>query len=93
MCEHTLELGTVNASLVESAFGRMKIINNDAVTAVDEPFVFKVVENYFNADFPGLQMDLKSLMERSDAAAKGNLFERYMMTVFSDTSKARRFSD
>ncbi|KAF9096993.1 hypothetical protein BGX23_010036 [Mortierella sp. AD031] len=61
-------------------FGRMKIINNDAVTVVDEPFVFKAAE-------------LKSLMDRLDAAAKGNLFERYMMTIFSETFKARRLSD
>ena len=91
--EHTLELGSVNASLVESAFGRMKIIKNEAVTVVDEPFVFKAVENYFNATDPGLQVELKSLMDRSDAAAKGNLFERYMMTVFSETFKARRLSE
>ncbi|KAF9398629.1 hypothetical protein BGZ94_005950, partial [Podila epigama] len=91
--EHTLELGSINASLVESAFGRMKIIKNEAVTVVDEPFVFKAVENYFNVTDPGLQAELKSLMDRSDAAAKGNLFERYMMTVFSETFKARRLSE
>ncbi|KAG0273264.1 hypothetical protein BGZ96_004924 [Linnemannia gamsii] len=32
-------------------------------------------------------------MDRTDAAAKGNLFERYMMTVFSKTFKSRRLSD
>ncbi|KAF8924627.1 hypothetical protein BGZ47_003799, partial [Haplosporangium gracile] len=90
--EHTLELGSVNASLVQSAFGRIKIINNDAVTVVDEPFVFKAVKNYFNATDPGLQTELKSLMDRSDAAADGSLFERYMMTVFSETFKRWRLS-
>ncbi|KAF9152614.1 hypothetical protein DFQ26_000840 [Actinomortierella ambigua] len=77
----------------QEAFGRMKIIKNDAVTVVDEPFVFKAVENYFNVIDPGLEVDLKSLMDRSDAVAKGNLFERYMMTVFSETFKTRRLSD
>ncbi|KAF9271747.1 hypothetical protein BGZ88_005674, partial [Linnemannia elongata] len=115
--EHTLEVDSVNASLVERAFGRIKIIDHSAVTVVDEPFVFKAMEHcahhsrilrhclsylklrrrftrtYFNATDPGLQVDLKSLMDRPDAAAKGNLFERYMMAVFSETFKTRRLSD
>ncbi|KAF8943395.1 hypothetical protein BGZ47_005469 [Haplosporangium gracile] len=91
--ETTLKLGSVNALLVESAFGRMKIIDSDPVTVIDEPFVFKAVENYFNAMDPGLQRELKNLMDRSDAVAKGNLVERYMMTVFSETFKTRRLSD
>ncbi|KAG0220136.1 hypothetical protein BGW42_007799, partial [Actinomortierella wolfii] len=41
----------------------------------------------------GLLVELKTLMDRSDAAAKGNLFERYMMTVFSETFKTRPLSD
>ncbi|KAF9969321.1 hypothetical protein BGZ73_008381 [Actinomortierella ambigua] len=83
--EHTLELGSFNASLVENAFGRMKIIKNEAVTVVDEPFVFQ--------SNPGLHAELKNLIDRSDATTKGNLFERYMMTVFSETFKARRLSE
>ncbi|KAF9323584.1 hypothetical protein BGZ91_003496, partial [Linnemannia elongata] len=83
--EHTLEVDSVNASLVERAFGRIKIIDHSAVTVVDEPFVFKAVENYFTATDPGFQTALKELMDRTDAAAQGNIFERYMMTVFSET--------
>ncbi|KAG0277039.1 hypothetical protein BGZ95_006634 [Linnemannia exigua] len=77
--EHTLEDDSVNASLVERAFGRIKIINHNAVTVVDEPFVFKAVENYFTATDPGFQTALKELMYRTDAAAQGNIFERYMI--------------
>ncbi|KAF8926728.1 hypothetical protein BGZ47_002569 [Haplosporangium gracile] len=91
--EHTLEIESVNASLVERAFGRIKIVNQNAVTVVDEPFVFKAVENYFTATDPGFQTALKELMDRTDAAAQGNIFERYMMTVFSETFKSRRLSD
>jgi len=91
--EHTLEVDSVNASLVERAFGRIKIVNHNAVTVVDEPFVFKAVENYFTATDPGFQTALRELMDRTDAAAQGNLFERYMMTVFSRTFKSRRLSD
>ncbi|KAG0053924.1 hypothetical protein BGZ90_006089 [Linnemannia elongata] len=91
--EHTLEVDSVNASLVERAFGRIKIVNHNAVTVVDEPFVFKAVENYFTATDPGFQTALRELMDRTDAAAQGNLFERYMMTVFSRTFKSRRLSN
>ncbi|KAK3812540.1 MAG: hypothetical protein J3R72DRAFT_498661 [Linnemannia gamsii] len=91
--EHTLEDDSVNASLVERAFGRIKIVNHNAVTVVDEPFVFKAVENYFTATDPGFQTALKELMDRMDAAAQGNIFERYMMSVFSETFKSRRLSD
>ncbi|KAF9979804.1 hypothetical protein BGZ65_005990 [Modicella reniformis] len=83
--EHALEL--------ESAFGRMKITNNDAVTIVDEPFVFKAVENYFNTTDPAFQTDLRSLIDRTDAASQGNIFERNMMTVFSETFKSQPLSD
>ncbi|KAG0257675.1 hypothetical protein BGZ95_005158 [Linnemannia exigua] len=91
--EHTLEVDSVNASLVECAFGRIKIIDHSAVTIVDEPFVFKAMENYFTATDPGFQTALKELMDRTDAAAQGNIFERYMMSVFSETFKSRRLSD
>ena len=91
--EHTLEVDSVNASLVEHAFGRIKIVNHNAVTVVDEPFVFKAVENYFTATDPGFQTALRELMDRTDAAAQGNLFERYMMTVFSETFMSRPLSD
>ena len=80
--EHTLELDSVNASLVECAFGRIKIINHNTVTVVDEPFIFKAVENYFTTTDPGFQRALRELMGRTDAAAQGNIFERYMITVF-----------
>ncbi|KAF9536525.1 hypothetical protein EC957_010545 [Mortierella hygrophila] len=91
--EHKLEDDSVNTSLVECAFGRINIVGRNAVTVVDEPFVFKAVENYFSATDPGFQTALRELMDRTDAAAKGNLFERYMMTVFSKTFKSRRLSD
>ncbi|KAG9060876.1 hypothetical protein KI688_007945 [Linnemannia hyalina] len=91
--EHTLEVDSVNASLVECAFGRIKIVNHHAVTVVGEHFVFKTVENYFTATDPGFQTALKELMDRTDAATQGNIFERYMMTVFSETFKSRRLSD
>ncbi|KAG0276640.1 hypothetical protein BGZ97_010055, partial [Linnemannia gamsii] len=35
--EHTLEDDSVNASLVERTFGRIKIVNHNAITVVDEP--------------------------------------------------------
>ncbi|KAF8931608.1 hypothetical protein BGZ47_011753 [Haplosporangium gracile] len=91
--EHALEVDSVNASLVERSFGRIKIVDHKAVTIVDEPFVFKAVENYFTATGPGFQTALRELMDRTDAAAQGNIFERYMMTVFSETFRSRRLSD
>ncbi|KAF9921333.1 hypothetical protein BGZ67_000564, partial [Mortierella alpina] len=91
--ENTLEIDSVNASLVERAFGRIKIVNHNAVTVVDEPFVFKAVENFFTATDPGFQVALKELMDRTGAASQGNIFEQYMMSVFSETFKSRRLSD
>ncbi|KAF9276057.1 hypothetical protein BGZ68_010295 [Mortierella alpina] len=91
--ENTLEIDSVNAALVERAFGRIKIVNHNAVTVVDEPFVFKAVENFFTATDPGFQVALKELMDRTGAASQGNIFEQYMMSVFSETFKSRRLSD
>ncbi|KAF9968909.1 hypothetical protein BGZ73_009050 [Actinomortierella ambigua] len=88
-----LELTGPHASLVERAFGRMKIINKNAVSVVDEPFVFKAVENYSSATDPGFQTALKELMDLPDAAVKGDLFERYMMTAFSETFVSRPLRD
>ncbi|KAG9319369.1 hypothetical protein KVV02_000942 [Mortierella alpina] len=91
--ENTLEIDSVNAALVERAFGRIKIVNKEAVTVVDEPFVFKAVSNFFTATDPGFQVALKELMDRTEAAAQRNIFEQYMMSVFSETFKLRRLSD
>ncbi|KAF9557893.1 hypothetical protein EC968_007407, partial [Mortierella alpina] len=91
--ENTLEIDSVNAALVERAFGRIKIVDKEAVTVVDEPFVFKALENFFSANDPGFQEALKELMDRTGAAAQGNIFEQYMMSVFSETFKSRRLSD
>ena len=46
---HDLVLKEVDPSLVEHAFGRIKILNGQAVTVVDEPFVSEAVENYNSA--------------------------------------------
>ncbi|KAG0208803.1 hypothetical protein BGX28_000346 [Mortierella sp. GBA30] len=40
--ENTLEIDNVNASLVERAFGRIKIVNHNAITVVDEPFISRL---------------------------------------------------
>ncbi|KAI8348323.1 hypothetical protein B0O80DRAFT_490033 [Mortierella sp. GBAus27b] len=50
-------------------------------------------ENYLNATDLGFQTDLRSLMDRTNAAAQGNIFERHMMTVFSETFKSQPLSD
>ncbi|KAF9271066.1 hypothetical protein BGZ68_004303, partial [Mortierella alpina] len=39
------------------------------------------------------QEALKELMDRTGAASQGNIFEQYMMNVFSETFKSRRLSD
>ncbi|KAG0099057.1 hypothetical protein BGZ93_009340 [Podila epicladia] len=77
----------------QGAFGRIKIVNHNAVTVDDEPFVFKAVENYFAAMDPGFQTALKELMDRTDAAAQGNIAERYMMTISSEKVKSQSLSD
>ncbi|KAF8923383.1 hypothetical protein BGZ58_003017 [Dissophora ornata] len=49
---HDLVLKEVNPQLVEHSFGHIRIIKGRAVTALDEPFVSKAVENYFTAVDP-----------------------------------------
>jgi hypothetical protein len=51
-----LVLKEVDAQLVEHAFGRIKIIKGQAITAIDEPFVSKAVENYLSALIPTSRM-------------------------------------
>ncbi|KAF9960672.1 hypothetical protein BGZ70_008520, partial [Mortierella alpina] len=80
--ENTLEIDSVNAALVERAFGRIKVVNCNAA-----------LQNFFTATDPGFQVALRELMDRTQAAAQGNLFEQHMMSVFSETLKSRRLSD
>ncbi|KAF9109659.1 hypothetical protein BGX30_008290, partial [Mortierella sp. GBA39] len=90
---HDLVLKEVDPQLVEHAFGRIKIIQGQAVTAMDEPFVSKAVENYFVAIDPYFKKEVRKRMVKSTASEKGCVFERFMMSVFSETFNARPLSE
>ncbi|KAF9907382.1 hypothetical protein BX616_000423, partial [Lobosporangium transversale] len=78
---HDLILKEVDPSLVEHAFGRIKIIRGRAVTVIDEPFVSKAVENYFAAIDPYFAREVQN----ATPIEQGCVFERFMMKVFSET--------
>ncbi|KAI9240063.1 MAG: hypothetical protein BYD32DRAFT_485192 [Podila humilis] len=53
-----------------------------AITVLDEPFVSKVVENYFVATDPYFKNSIRDRMEDSTSASNhGCVFEQFMMTV------------
>ncbi|KAI8597290.1 hypothetical protein EDD21DRAFT_385818 [Dissophora ornata] len=90
---HDLVLKEVDPQLVEHAFGRIKIIQGKAVTAMDEPFVSKAVENYFAAIDPYFAREVRKRMVKSTAIEQGCVFERFMMKVFSETFNSRPLSE
>ncbi|KAF9969015.1 hypothetical protein BGZ73_008842, partial [Actinomortierella ambigua] len=68
---HDLVLNEVDPQLVEHAFGRIKIIQGQAVTVMDESFVSKAVENYFVATDPYFKKEVRKRMMKSTASEKG----------------------
>ncbi|KAF9968233.1 hypothetical protein BGZ73_000206, partial [Actinomortierella ambigua] len=90
---HDLVLKEVDPQLVEHAFGRIKIFSGHAVTVMDEPFVSKAVENYFTANDPYFAREVQKRMVKSPLIEQGLLFERFMMSVFSETFKTRPLSE
>ncbi|KAF9080259.1 hypothetical protein BGX23_002403, partial [Mortierella sp. AD031] len=84
---------TEDKLLVEHAFGRIKIIQGHAVTVLDEPFVSKAVENYFVAMDPYFKKETRRQMLSTSAPDQGCMFEHFMMSVFSETFKARPLSE
>ncbi|KAI8360926.1 hypothetical protein B0O80DRAFT_145835 [Mortierella sp. GBAus27b] len=89
---HDVVLKAVNPELIEHAFGRIKIFRGRAVTVMDEPFVFKAVENYFVATDPYFSTEVGNRMLKSSSHEQGRVFERFMMKVFSETFNTRPLS-
>ncbi|KAI8361002.1 hypothetical protein B0O80DRAFT_422126 [Mortierella sp. GBAus27b] len=89
---HDVVLKAVKPELIEYAFGRIKIFGGRAVTVMDEPFVFKAVENYFVATDPYFSTEVENRMLKSSSHEQGRVFERFMMKVFSETFNTRPLS-
>ncbi|KAF9579906.1 hypothetical protein BGW38_003653 [Lunasporangiospora selenospora] len=81
----------VEPQLVEHAFGRIKIISECVVTAMDEPFVSKAAENYFTAIDTYFVREMRKCMVKATLTTLGCVFERYMMKVFSETLNTRPY--
>ncbi|KAF9900875.1 hypothetical protein EC991_006759 [Linnemannia zychae] len=80
--------------LVEHAFGRINIANSVTSTVVDESFVLKAVENYFNMEDSGFMKTLEYCVLQSDMAqAYGCAWELMMMNVLIETFKTHPLSD
>ena len=90
---HDLVLKEVDPSLVEHAFGRIKILNGQAVTVVDEPFVSEAVENYYSAIDPYFMKEVRKRMVKSTPIEQGCVFEQFMMKVFGETFNSRPLSE
>ncbi|KAK3836314.1 MAG: hypothetical protein J3R72DRAFT_493794 [Linnemannia gamsii] len=80
--------------LVERAFGRIKIIDGVARTVLDEPFVLKAAENYFEMRDSGFMETTEWWIRQSDRPqAHGYAWELMIMNVFIETFKTRSLSD
>ncbi|KAF9084991.1 hypothetical protein BGX29_002225, partial [Mortierella sp. GBA35] len=89
-----LVLKDAEPRLVERAFGRIKVIQGHAVTALDEPFVSKAVENYYIARDPYFKKEIRRQMRLSTSGPdQGSMFEHFMMSVFSETFNMRPLSE
>ncbi|KAI1320554.1 hypothetical protein EDD11_000516 [Mortierella claussenii] len=82
---HDLVLKEVDPQLVEHAFSR--VIQGHAAAVMDEPFVYKAVENYFAAIDPYFAREVRKRMIKSTALEQGCVFERFMMKGFTLISK------
>ncbi|KAK5809582.1 hypothetical protein F5H01DRAFT_381910 [Linnemannia elongata] len=51
--------------LVETAFGRIKLINNDFYTTIDEPFALRAADNYFQSNDPDYSQYRLDQLERT----------------------------
>ncbi|KAG0248328.1 hypothetical protein BG011_000186 [Mortierella polycephala] len=92
--ENKLVLKDAEPQLVERAFGRIKIIQGRAVTALDEPFVSRAVENYYVARDPYFKKETRRQMRLSTSGPdQGSMFEHFMMSVFSETFNTRPLSE
>ncbi|KAG9070381.1 hypothetical protein KI688_009718 [Linnemannia hyalina] len=80
--------------LVERAFGRIKIVDGDARTVLDEPFALKAAENYFRMlDSNFMETTDFWMQEMNSASAQGFAWELMMMNVLTETFKASALSD
>ncbi|KAG0325099.1 hypothetical protein BGZ99_001065 [Dissophora globulifera] len=84
---------TRDVELVESAFGRIKILGGDARTVIDEPFVLTATKNFFWQRDPLLISMAERAMLHSDiASVHGNMWEILMPSIFVQTFKTRPLS-
>ncbi|KAK3836304.1 MAG: hypothetical protein J3R72DRAFT_477166 [Linnemannia gamsii] len=85
--------------LVETAFGRIKLINGDFITTIDEPFALLAADNYFqNIDPDYSQFRLDQLGRTPTERTRGKEWESSipfeMIHLFHDkTVSARLFHD
>ncbi|KAF8938717.1 hypothetical protein BGZ58_000323 [Dissophora ornata] len=81
------------AQLVEAAFGRIKMLEGNARTVLDEPFVLKAAKNYFNQKDPlFIAAAKRAMLSSSNPSVHGNMWETLMPAVFVETLKNRPFS-
>lgn len=90
---HNLVLKEVNPQLVEHAFGRIRILKGQVVTALDEPFVSKAVESYFTAVDPYFQKEVRKRLVKATPVEQGFVFEQFMMKIFYETFNTRPLSE
>jgi hypothetical protein len=65
-----------DAQLVEAAFGRVRFINGDAKTALDEPFVLEATKNYFKMRDPlFMSAAERAMLQTNNATAHGTIWE------------------
>ncbi|KAF9084469.1 hypothetical protein BGX23_010490 [Mortierella sp. AD031] len=81
------------AELVEAAFGRVKLFEQEARIVLDEPFVLQAILNYYRAKDPFLLAAWEGAPRySSNPAAHGNVWEAMMPPVFVEAFKNRPLS-
>ncbi|KAF9157867.1 hypothetical protein BGX20_003697, partial [Mortierella sp. AD010] len=81
------------AQLVEAAFGRIKMLEGNARTVLDEPFVLKAAKNYFNQKDPlFIAAAKRAMLSSNNPSVHGSMWETCMPAVFVETFKNRPFS-
>ncbi|KAI8057141.1 hypothetical protein BDF22DRAFT_227367 [Syncephalis plumigaleata] len=77
--------------LVEIGFGHIKFFNGVARTVLDEPFVLKATENYFQVKDPLLISQAKQgMLQSNNPTVHGIMWETMMPSIFVKTFKVRK---
>ncbi|KAI9240565.1 MAG: hypothetical protein BYD32DRAFT_484838 [Podila humilis] len=82
------------AHLIEAAFGCIKLFRGAARTVIDEPFILKAVQAYFQENDPVIfaAVAVHAMLYSTNASVHGNKWETCLAPIFVETFKTRPLS-